>query len=410
MAPHSTPKFLPCSRSILIIFASGLIFTLLVGLLAFGIHQMMRDNPVGIDYYIFWSAGRAVIEGQNPYSAEVTRSIQEAVYQRPARENEDPMPFNYPLYVLIAVIPTLFFKFAWAQPIWMAFNILSLLLLVVLGLRFAPQWIGLSLPFLYNFAFGIILGNFSVLIAGILIFSYGLIIFLKQDHRSLQILTGALLAWCTAKPQFVWAYLGFILLFALRRKLYPLLLSFVATTAILLALSFVIFPGWLGNWVDHLRTYTLYTNNNRSISVITQALFPPGWSIPAGYILIGASFCLLIIQIRAWLVDRIPATSVLISLSLASYLLIPNNTSAEQLILWIAIILWVADGTSNRVAKMFFWAMIFGGSYLVFGLSYSGIFPPAVHLYSLAVFLLWILLQWALKTKLQLPESKQSAL
>ena len=89
------------------------VLLLAFGLLTFGIHRAFANNTPGIDFYVYWQAGRAFfLEGQDPYSPEVSARIQNGIYHgRAALPGEDPMKFNYPPFALLPVMPFLLLPF-----------------------------------------------------------------------------------------------------------------------------------------------------------------------------------------------------------------------------------------------------------------------------------------------------------
>ena len=70
---------------------------------------------------------------------------------------------------------------------------------------------------------------------------------------ALQIISAALLAWATVKPQFTWLFTGFILLYALRSRWYPYLFAFFASLLALFAVSFAFVPTWIGAWLERVQ-------------------------------------------------------------------------------------------------------------------------------------------------------------
>jgi hypothetical protein len=152
-------------RKILPLF---LFFLISWAILAVGFHSLTQNNALGTDFYVFWNAGRtAVFEHGNPYSDDVSLQNQLAILRRPARPEEDQLGFAYPPFALLTVLPLLAVSYEWAQAIWIPF----ILLVLVSALLVACRRPRLSLTFLlfYQVFFGIVLGNFAILLAAILL-------------------------------------------------------------------------------------------------------------------------------------------------------------------------------------------------------------------------------------------------
>ena len=74
----------------------------------------IHDRPRGnlSDLYPRWLGARELLQhGRNPYSAEITREIQQGYYGRPldparADDPKDQQGFAYPVYVVFLLAPT----------------------------------------------------------------------------------------------------------------------------------------------------------------------------------------------------------------------------------------------------------------------------------------------------------------
>jgi hypothetical protein len=252
---NSTLKNHP-SREILY---SVLLFLVLLSLLTFALHSLTENNNLGSDYYIYYLAGRALfIDHQNPYSDQVAEQVQMAVYKHLAGPEEDQLGFAYPPYALLPSMPTFWLTYDWAQAFWISLNLLVLMSFIYLAFPQAPKWAAVSVLFIYPFSFALILGNYNLLVTAFLILVYGILIKGRPVGRPLQVGMGVLLAWSTVKPQFMWLFLIFLLVFAWRRRLWWLLVSFAAASVFMLAFSFAVLPAWPADWYDRLVKYTGY--------------------------------------------------------------------------------------------------------------------------------------------------------
>jgi hypothetical protein len=79
------------------------------------------------DFSSFWGAGRALLQGRNPYDYEVIQDI---------LEPRATANFNYPLYIAVLVVPLGLFDLETAKNIWLTLSeILFVLSIYLLGRR-----------------------------------------------------------------------------------------------------------------------------------------------------------------------------------------------------------------------------------------------------------------------------------
>ena len=375
------------------------LFVLLTALFSLGIHQVLANNSLGADFYVFWTAGRAFfIENQNPYSEDITRQIQLAVYHRLALPTEDQIQFSYPAYVLVMVLPYILMDYAWAQAAWMSFNLVSMLTLSLLLFPKAPRWILISTALVYNVLYGAVVGNFSLIISLVLFLFFGYFVFRQGRSVSVQIAIGFLLAWSTAKPQSVWLYLIFALLFSYRARLWPLLRSFGISMIGLLILPFLIQPNWLNEWVSNLSIYVGFTGQNRGIMALLTLFYPGAMSAA----LVNSAFmvaALILVPVAAllfyrWWQSRISDFALLTGLAAITYLLLPNNSSADQMFLLLPLLLWCLWQSAERAAARWIWFAFLLYSYLIFFAEILHIVPHAILFGHLVFFAAWAAWWW----------------
>jgi hypothetical protein len=357
--------------------------------LTFAIHQVLDGGTLGVDFYVFWRAGNALLQHQDPYSAQTTVAIQTGLYGHPVPPGQDPMAFDYPLYVLFAVLPTLWLSFDWASPLWMSINLVVMAFVMIAALRNFPKALVISVPLVYNFAFALILGNFAVLTVSILLLCCALFFFNEEPETLPQIVAGALLAWCTAKPQVTWAYIGLLVLIALRRKAWTFLASFLAAGTFMLTAAFLVMPDWLGRWLFQLDAYLKQFSGDRTIFILASIIFPPAVRTSGALLLLLLAGTGTIIKFRAWWRHKIPATDLVPWLSLFTFLLLPNNRSTDQILLFLPVILWISEEKRSPAVRWVTWAAAFLSSYLALWVS-SRLFPPAIQVGVFVAFVTWL--------------------
>lgn len=236
-----------------------LLLLILAGLLALNIY-LARTLPGGEQFYLRWSGARAfLLEGIEPYSAEVAVRAQNVAYGRQAFSSEYPYVLNDPFYIVLFYIPlALFPEFAIARGLWMLLSeaaLLGLLHSFIRSLEWEPpRWLYLSLM-----AFGLF-GYYSLIAFGsgtpaipiaFLIFSilYALRSFSDELAGALLFLIGYY--WETTALFFL-----FVVVFVFANKRWKVLNGFGMSLVVLLAISFLSYPAWglpyirgvLSNW------------------------------------------------------------------------------------------------------------------------------------------------------------------
>jgi len=186
------------------------------------------------DFNSFWGAGRALLEGRNPYDYAV---IQDILYPR-ATAN-----FNYPLYIALLVLPLGFFDLETAKNIWLTVSEVLFVLSIYLisGRRprsrdflIATLACALFVPTLIAF-YDQQTSMFALFLISLVY--YGL----KRDRH---ILAGAALALSLIKPQTVVLPL-LVTLFRLRREG---LVAFAITFVAMLTVAFGLMLDWPVQW------------------------------------------------------------------------------------------------------------------------------------------------------------------
>jgi len=245
-----------------------------------------HDQPRGnlSDLYPRWIGTRELLlNGRDPYSAEVTREIQSGYYGRlldPSRPNDprDRQGFAYPVYVVFCLAPTIRLPFAIVQEGFFWILVILTSASTLLWLRFlrwsAPLWVQIALlaltlgsPAVMQ---GLKLRQMTLLVVGLVAIAVMLLI---ADHA---VAAGALLAVATVKPQIVVLLLFWLAIWTVAdwRRRCRLAISFLATMAILLAASEWYLPHWIPRFLHAVREYQTYTG---ATSVMDSLIGAP-WS------------------------------------------------------------------------------------------------------------------------------------
>jgi Glycosyltransferase family 87 len=225
-----------------------------------------------------------LLRGRDPYSADVTREIQQGYYGRaldPARPTDptDQQAFAYPPYVAFLLAPTVHLPFeivrrAFFWVLWLLTAATVPLWLRILHWRL-PLWgqagaiiltVG-SLPVMQ----GLKLQQMTLFVAALLAIAMALLV---SDHP---IAAGILLALATIKPQLVGLLLVWLAIWTLAdwRRRYRLAASFLLTLAALFAASEWYLPHWIPRFVHAVHEYRSYTD---AVSVLDKLIPAPwGW-------------------------------------------------------------------------------------------------------------------------------------
>jgi hypothetical protein len=253
-----------------------LLLVILAGLLALNIY-LARTLPGGEQFFLRWSGARAfLLEGIEPYSAEVAVRTQNVAYGREAFPGEYPYALNDPFYIVLFYIPlALFPEFAVARGLWMLLSeaaLLGLLHTFIRSLEWEPpRWLYLSLMAFGAFgyyslaAFG---SGTPVALIALLIF------FILYALRSFSDeLAGALLLLISYYWETTAVFFLFVIVFVIANKRWKVLNGFGMSLVVLLAISFLSYPAWglpyirgvLSNW---------YRIVNLTFGYLLSAWFP----------------------------------------------------------------------------------------------------------------------------------------
>jgi hypothetical protein len=300
-----------------------------------------RGRPRGnlSDLYPRWLGARELLlHHRDPYSSEVTREIQSGYYGRPldpnrANDPKDQQGFAYPLHVVFLLAPTIGLPFSVVQSgfRW---------LLVILTLASVPLWLRVSRwrPSTTVTAILVILtfGSFAA-VQGIKLQQLSLVVgplmassaaALVAGHLAL---AGFLLALATIKPQLALPMMAWLVLWAISdwRRRGRFVWSLGLTTAVLLAASEYVLPGWMGRFREAVAAYRQYTGGAGSLLEVLATPLP-------GKVL--AYLAVIAVAVTGWHVRRVPNDSVAFSTMLALVLavtlvIVPTFAPYNQVLL-----------------------------------------------------------------------------
>jgi hypothetical protein len=237
-------------------------------------HHRPRGNLS--DLYPRWLGARELLlHRRNPYSAEITREIQQGYYGRPldparaadpnSGEPKDEQAFAYPVYVVFLLAPTVNLPFETVETAfrWLLIALAPVSIFLWLrALRWKPSCAAIIvfcvlavgwLPMVQ----GIKLQQLSLLVAALLAFCGTCL------AGGWLFVAGGLLALSTIKPQLAWPIVLWLLVWSISdfRARKKFLFGFALVMLLLLAGAELILPGWLRLFVTAIGEYHRYTQN-----------------------------------------------------------------------------------------------------------------------------------------------------
>jgi Glycosyltransferase family 87 len=311
------------------------------------VHGRPRGNLS--DLYPRWLGTRELLmHHRNPYSPEVTREIQSGYYGRPLNPDriddpKDQQGFAYPVHVVFLLAPTISFPFPMVQTgfRWLlVFLTLASVFLWLRTLRWRPPNIVIAILIVFVFGSyavvqGIKLQQLTLVVSALLA---GCAAALVAGNFSL---AGFLLALATIKPQLALPVAGWLLLWAVSdwRRRQTLIWSFGLNTAILLAASEYVLPGWIAQFRDAVAAYRQYTGGAGSL---LDVLATP----VLGKVL--AAVAVAAMAITGWKLRHAPTDSAAFSTMLALVLavtlvIVPTFAAYNQVLLLPAVFVIVSS-------------------------------------------------------------------
>jgi hypothetical protein len=225
---------------ILIVFAG--LFLLLAGNLS-----LANLLPPSGEFLLLRESGRMFLfDRLDPYSANVPAQVQEKVYQRAAKDGEEPYILDIPFHLLLPYFPFALGSEMLARGIFFFLLEISLLLIVFFGTRLAA-WEPARLHFVLFFVVSLLnFYTFNSFLNGtpaiFLLLNYAGIIFSLQNYQDE--LAGALLVFACIQWEIGGAFFLLILFYVFRNRRWQILVGFVMVAIVLMLISHLWYPGW----------------------------------------------------------------------------------------------------------------------------------------------------------------------
>ncbi len=262
-------------------FSIILLFIVIIGLFGYTNFQFTKSSPGGNDFLVHWvGTQKFVLEGVSPYSDKVALEIQRLVYGRPALEGEHELRVAYPFYSILLFLPfSLIRNFEIARAFWMTFLELLLMFSTIIAIKLVKWKIKPLFTFLiiafslfwYHGLRSIINGNAVVVILFLVIVCI-YAISRKQDE-----LAGISLALSTIKPQVAFAFIIFVIIWAIVNNKQKILFWFFGTLISIVLLGLFLLPTWPLEFLREVMRYPGYNPPGTPATALAELM--PG----AGY-------------------------------------------------------------------------------------------------------------------------------
>lgn len=370
----------------------GLLFIFTWVALTFLVHEILHGLIIGFDFPYIWHPGRALFEeGINPYSAEVAQRIFISEFHRLNLPSDKLLFLMYPIYILVVPLPLYFMGLDWAASAWLVLNVLVVTSFIPLFFPDVPKWVGLTLVLFYETWFTILIGNYALLIFVTITASLTMLLYREKKNTVIDILCGVALAWATGKPQMVWLLIPMVLLIALRKKRYALIYGFAGGLVSLIALSFLLLPGWVNDWVRVLTIWPEFNPGHKSVLMTFLYTFFSRdlvWIITSGLLVLAISFMAFLGDL--WWKGKAPALIFCAFGAFFQNLFDLSGTAPDRLVLLIPLILYVASRPASRSARIV-WVSALLITNLLFVVARTGLVPYAGDRYMILFALVFLI-------------------
>lgn len=229
--------------SIFVVIGSGLFW---------GNLQFVRSARVGAEFLALWKpAQNFALQGFSPYAVGNALEVQRLVYGRTARAGERSFQFTMPLYVTLLFFPLASIRdFFIARALWLVLLQAATVGLVSISMhlsRWRASWLSLPLALLFALtwqpgALSMLDGNF-ILLQSLLVFGG-----VRALENEADELTGALAALGLVYIRVTGLTLLLLAVWTIASGRYRILAGFLMTLTVLVAVSFLVSPGWFSEF------------------------------------------------------------------------------------------------------------------------------------------------------------------
>lgn len=365
-------------------------------------HYLNTPQYAHRDFMSLWGGGWAVLEGIDPYDPEIWRPLRLELGSK-WETGDKGNPF--PLWTLLLMAPLSKLSLGWGAAVWLTASqgllaMAVLMLAVELGER-RPSLADFALLALGAFMFR---GTLVTLHNGqITIFLLAFItLFLVLMKRNYPIIAGFILGFIILKPNPFIFFAPLVALWLLFHKRWRVIAGGLTSVAILLAISWMVIPGWLFSW----QTVREKTGNS-----IRSFIMPTLWGSAAEISvqwapLLGSLFVVGLTIALAWYVFRHKELEIseVISLAIVSSLLItPYAWAYEHVLLLIPLTLLFTRLKQRWLAELIWIGLVFTLPWILYraGEEFGrGTIEVLVPMLTALIYWAWLIVQRTRKEEL----------
>jgi hypothetical protein len=207
------------------------------------------------DFICYWTAGKLLASGQSPYDARLQALVQQEHGWDKAATGVgvyDFLPYYYPPWFGLLWVLLVPLGYSAARVAWFFFNVeMALVAGYLLGrtVTEVPPWIPVLLGPAFFFSLACVsLGQTALLVLFLLCLAWWLL----EQGRDWS--AGVALAWLTLKPQLTAVLLAAVLLWALRRGRWSVVIGFAISLVALALVCMTLVPSWPIQMWNAMRT------------------------------------------------------------------------------------------------------------------------------------------------------------
>jgi hypothetical protein len=311
------------------------------------------------DFFQFWAAGTALLQGDDPYNPESWRTIYEE--QGQWRWQTDQQVFPYPLWTAFLYVPLALLPFPTAGLLWALMSQLLLILSVALwakalGTTDRRAWllrlVVLSIAF-EPLALTILFGHLGLLLLFLLSGTLYLV------HKGRFAPAGVLLALTLLKPQLFLLLIPALVVVMLVQRRWSWLASLAITSLALVVTSWVLVPNWIAEWQGYVAqsamvrlriSPTIWGLSHSVAAAFGRTDLWPGLGVGVLAVLLGA-FSYVLYSHRQALMHARRLEPLLSLVLIASLLIAPYLLSYDFVLLLLPIStgLWIANHLTRPI-------------------------------------------------------------
>lgn len=256
-------------RPLVIIFSAGFLLFLWVGI-AIASYSMLTDQRgQRFDFFPHWIGARTILNGENPYSREVTLRIQEGMFGQQLPPGNDEQRFVYSPLITWLLLPFWLLPFPISVSLWCGLQLLLVILLPVLFVYLVNWQIQpLSLICILIFStlifrypiISYVLGQYTAFSLACLVFTwYGL------NHKNPTLIAFSLIL-TTVRIEIIFLPVIFLLFIAWQENLRISILLWISVMLSLWFFTDIWIGPWELNYFEWLMEYGSYATT----------VWPPG--------------------------------------------------------------------------------------------------------------------------------------